>query len=122
VVHAKTVLIADDDPDAREVLAQLLELIMPGVQTVFAADGLEAVAIAMDIHPWAAILDLGMPKLDGLDAAQRLHERMGDESPVLIAISGDYKRLHEGYNVFDYSLRKPLELNRLARYLSQAMA
>ncbi len=118
---ALTVLIADDDPDSREVLARVLELMLPGVQAILAADGLEAVMVAMDICPWAAILDLGMPRLDGVDAAQRLKERMGTDRPILIAISGDYKRLREGYGVFDYSLRKPLEVDRLARYLSRAM-
>jgi two-component system CheB/CheR fusion protein len=116
-----SVLIADDDPEAREVLSHLIELMLPGVQTVLAADGQEAVDIALDVCPWAAILDLGMPRLDGFDAAQRLHQRMGAESPILIAVSGDYKRLHEGYGVFDYSLRKPFEVHRLARYLSRAI-
>ena len=116
-----TVLIADDDPDARGLLSHLLELLLPGVRTVLAADGLEAVTVALDICPWAAILDLGMPRLDGLDAAQRMQERMGKASPLLIAVSGDYKRLREGYGIFDYSLRKPLEIDRLARYLSRAM-
>jgi CheY-like chemotaxis protein len=116
-----TVLVADDDPDAREVLGEMLELMLPGVRTVFAVDGLDAVAVALDICPWAVILDLGMPRLDGLDAAQRLQERMGKDLPILIAASGDYKRLREGYDVFDYSLRKPIEVHRLARYLARAM-
>ena len=114
---AMTVLIADDDPDARE----LLELMQPGVRTVFAVDGLDAVAVALDVCPWAVILDLGMPRMSGLDAAQRLQQRMGKELPILIAASGDYKRLREGYGVFDYSLRKPIEVPRLARYLARAM-
>jgi CheY-like chemotaxis protein len=118
---ATTVLIADDDPDAREVLAEVLELMLPGIQTILAADGAEAVMIAGDVFPWAVILDLGMPRLGGVDAAQRLQERMGSQRPILIAISGDYKRLREGYGVFDYSLRKPLDVQRLARYLSRAM-
>lgn len=118
---AATVLIADDDPDAREVLGQVLELMLPGVRTVFAVDGLDAVAVALDICPWAVILDLGMPRMNGLDAAQRLQERMGSELPILIAASGDYKRLRESYDVFDYSLRKPIDLPRLARYLARAM-
>lgn len=119
---AKSVLIADDDPDARDVLAQVLELMLPGIRTFLAADGLEAVMIAADVSPWAVILDLGMPRLDGVDAARRLLERArSDIPPILIAISGDYKRLREGYDVFDYSLRKPLDVHRLARYLSRAM-
>jgi len=116
-----TVLIADDDPDAREVLGEVLELMLPGVRTVFAVDGLDAVAVAMDVCPWAVILDLGMPRLDGLDAAQRLQQRMGKNLPILIAASGDYKRLREGYGVFDYSLRKPIQVDRLARYLARAL-
>ena len=67
------------------------------------------------------ILDLGMPRLGGFDAAQRLQERMEKELPILIAASGDYKRLREGYGVFDYSLRKPIEIHRLAHYLARAM-
>jgi CheY-like chemotaxis protein len=118
---AVTVLIADDDPDARDVLGHVLELMLPGVRTVFAVDGIDAVAVALDICPWAVILDLGMPRMNGLDAAQRLQERMGDEMPILIAASGDYKRLREGYDVFDYSLRKPIDIPRLARYLARAM-
>jgi two-component system response regulator YesN len=118
---ALSVLIADDDPDARDVLAEVLELMLPGIRTFLAADGLEAVAVAADVCPWAVILDLGMPRLGGVDAAQRLLDRMGRERPILIAISGDYKRLREGYGVFDYSLRKPLDVHRLARYLSRAM-
>jgi len=116
-----TVLIADDDPDAREVLGEMLELMLPGVRTVFAVDGVDAVAVALDICPWAVILDLGMPRMGGFDAAQRLQERMGRDLPILIAASGDYKRLREGYGVFDYSLRKPIQIHRLAHYLARAM-
>ena len=54
-------------------------------------------------------------------AAQRLQQRMGKDLPILIAASGDYKRLREGYGVFDYSLRKPIQVHRLARYLARAM-
>ena len=118
---AVTVLIADDDPDARDSLGTVLELMLPGVRTVFAVDGLDAVSVAIDICPWAVILDLGMPRMDGLGAAQRLQERMGKEMPILIAASGDYKRLRESYDVFDFSLRKPIDFSRLARYLARAM-
>ena len=116
-----TVLIADDDPDERWLLAQLIEKMLPGAQTLLAADGFEAIRMAQDTPPWAAILDLGMPRLDGFQVAQQLQQSLGAASPILIAVSGDYKRLHEGYRIFDYSLRKPLQVQRLARYLSRAL-
>ena len=116
-----SVLVADDNPEHREMLGEVLSLMMPGVRTLFAGDGLDAVSVASDVVPWAVILDLDMPVLDGLEAAVRLRERMGDEVPVLIALSGDHERLRGAYSVFDYSLRKPLDVQRLARYLSRAM-
>ncbi len=48
---AVTVLIADDDPDARDTLGKVLELMLPGVRTVFAVDGLDAISVALDICP-----------------------------------------------------------------------
>lgn len=117
----RCVLVVDDDPDARDMLGEVLALMMPGVTTLFSGDGLDAVSVASDVCPWAVILDLDMPVLNGVEAAQRLRQRMGREVPVLIASSGDYERLRASYDVFDYSLRKPLDVERLARYLSRAM-
>jgi CheY-like chemotaxis protein len=116
-----SVLIADDNPDAREMLGEVMSLMLPGVTTLFAGDGLDAVSVASDVGPWAVFLDLDMPVLGGVEAARRLRERMGDDVPVLIASSGDHERLREAYPVFDYSLRKPLDVQRLARYLAQAL-
>ena len=117
----RSVLVADDDTEAREMLGEVLALMLPGVTTLFAGDGLDAVSVASDVCPWAVILDLDMPVLDGVEAARRLRQRMGDEVPLLIACSGDHERLRAAYDVFDYSLRKPLDVERLARYLSRAI-
>ena len=116
-----SILIADDNPDAREMLAEVMALMLPGVTTLFAGDGLDAVSVAVDVGPWAVILDLDMPVLDGVEAARRIRARMGDDVPVLIASSGDHERLRAAYPMFDYSLRKPLDVQRLARYLSRAI-
>jgi CheY-like chemotaxis protein len=118
---ACTVLIADDDPDSREVMAELVKLMLPGATTLMAGNGLDAVSVAMDVCPWAVILDLHMPVLNGVDAAERLHARMGKEVPILIAASADHIRLRSVYDVFDYSLRKPIDVQRLARYLARAL-
>jgi hypothetical protein len=90
----------------------VLELMLPGVRTVFAVDGLDAVAVALDVCPWAVDPRPRHAAHERLDAAQRLQQRMGKNLPILIAASGDYKRLREGYGVFDYSLRKPIEVDR----------
>jgi CheY-like chemotaxis protein len=115
-----TILVADDDPDSREVMAELVKLMLPGATTLMACNGLDAVSVAMDVCPWAVILDLHMPVLSGVGAAQRLHARMGKEVPILIAASADHACLRGAYDIFDYSLRKPIDVHRMARYLARA--
>jgi CheY-like chemotaxis protein len=117
----RTVLIVDDDPRARDLLADVLTLMLPGVTTLLAGDGVDAVSVASDVCPWAVILDLEMPLLNGVDAARRLQQRMGKDVPILIGSSGDHDRLRRAYDVFDYSLWKPIDVQRLARYLARAM-
>jgi CheY-like chemotaxis protein len=118
---SRTVLIVDDDPRARDLLADVLTLMLPGVTTLLAGDGVDAVSVASDVCPWAVILDLEMPLLNGVDAARRLQQRMGKDVPILIGSSGDHDRLRRAYDVFDYSLWKPIDVQRLARYLARAM-
>jgi two-component system response regulator MprA len=117
----RIILIADDSPDMREMLAELLELMFPGVTILLAEDGLDAVSVAMDVMPWIVVLDLDMPRLDGVEAAKRLRTAMGRNAPLLIAVSGDHARLRRAYDSFDYSLRKPFNIERLAHYLARAM-
>ena len=118
----QTVLIVDDDSDARELLAEVLELMVPGITTLFAQDGRDALAVAVDVVPWVVVLDLDMPRLNGDEAAAMLRARMGSQVPILIAVSGDYERLRRTYDLFDYSLGKPVESEKLADYLARAMS
>ncbi len=62
-------LVADDEPDARDVLAQVLE---PEYDVVAAADGQQAVDLARSERPDVVLLDLNMPRLDGFQALERL--------------------------------------------------
>src|SRR5690242_6799359 len=81
------VLIADDD---RRFLDSLRELIdrQPELSVVgSAADGLEAIELAEDLDPDAVVIDLHMPRLDGVSAAARL--RRDHPSLCLIALTGD---------------------------------
>ena len=81
------VLIADDD---RRFLDSLRELIdrQPELSVVgSAADGLEAIELAEDLDPDAVVIDLHMPRLDGVSAAARL--RRDHPNLCLIALTGD---------------------------------
>jgi DNA-binding NarL/FixJ family response regulator len=88
------VLIADDD---RAFLGSLQELIERQPELVVigsAADGLEAIELTDALDPDAVVLDLHMPRLDGVTAAARL--RHDHPSLCLIALTGDEEpALHE---------------------------
>jgi two-component system, cell cycle response regulator len=73
-------LVADDEPDAREALAQVLE---PEYDVVAASDGQQAVDLARAEHPDLVLLDLNMPRLDGFQALEHLR---GDPSTTDIPV------------------------------------
>jgi len=80
------ILVADDNPDAVSSLATLLEL--EGHEVITAHDGVEAVEKARQYAFDIAFLDLGMPKMNGIDAARQIRRLPGRERAVLIALTG----------------------------------
>jgi CheY-like chemotaxis protein len=66
------ILVADDDPDIRSLVALRLE--RSGYDVVAAGDGEQALATALERAPDVALLDVMMPKLDGYEVTQRLRE------------------------------------------------
>lgn len=82
VAQTESILIVEDNPDGRETLRRLLEL--EGHQVNVAADGAEGVQVAIAEHPATAVVDIGLPRLDGYEVAQRLREAFGRRL-VLIA-------------------------------------
>lgn len=78
------VLLADDNVIVRLGLKALLE--RGGIAVVGeAADGQEAIRLGQALQPDVAVLDLGMPVLNGLDAAQAIREASPETKPVLLA-------------------------------------
>jgi two-component system, OmpR family, alkaline phosphatase synthesis response regulator PhoP len=76
----KTILLVDDEPKIVELARDYLE--HAGFAVVSASDGSEALARARSDRPDLIVLDLGLPKLDGLDVARAL--RQGSSVPIVI--------------------------------------
>jgi DNA-binding response OmpR family regulator len=79
------VLIVEDDEDIAQVLQRSLRL--EGYETRIAGDGEAALGAANDFVPDLVVLDLGLPKLDGMDVARRL--RQTDDVPILMLTARD---------------------------------
>jgi DNA-binding NarL/FixJ family response regulator len=83
------VLIADDQRVIREGLSMVLGL-MPDVDIVgAAADGAEAVAMSADLHPDVVLMDLRMPRCDGVEATRLLREREPATRVVVLTTYAD---------------------------------
>jgi DNA-binding NarL/FixJ family response regulator len=83
------VLLADDQRVVREGLAMLLGL-LPGVEvTGIAADGEEALTLAARLRPDVVLMDLRMPRCDGVDATRRLRERAPGIKVIVLTTYAD---------------------------------
>ncbi len=113
------VLVADDLRDSADSLALMLRLAGHEVQT--AHDGLEAVQAAAAFRPDVALLDIGMPKMNGYEAARHIRQQPWGQRMVLIALTGwrqpeDRRRTVEAG--FEHHLVKPVEPKALEELLA----
>ena len=121
-VHAqrRRVLIADDDRDGALTLSTLLELEGYEVRTVHG--GQEALDATRTFKPNVVMLDIGMPKVTGYDAARRLRQRYGADCPVLIAVTGwkqPSDKILANLAGFDHHVAKPYDPNELVKLLAE---
>jgi PAS domain S-box-containing protein len=116
----RRVLIVDDNVDAADSLAALLKLHGHETQAVYS--GLEALERIESFRPQVALIDIGLPKMNGYELAKRLRETQGCAALGLIALTG-YGRLEDRERAraagFDNHLVKPVELPALERALAQ---
>jgi CheY-like chemotaxis protein len=110
----RRILIVDDNVDSAETLGLLLRLGGHEVRTAY--DGQSALEIARLDRPEIVMLDIGMPRMDGLEVARRLREEVGLKDILLVAMTGygqdEDRRRTEGAG-FNTHLVKPVDLEHL---------
>ena len=117
------ILVVDDNHDSALSLAMMLSIM--GHETRTAHDGESAVATAESFLPEVVLLDIGLPKLNGYEVAQRIREQEWGTSMFLIAVTGwgqeeDRQRSSEvGLNVHMVKPVEPSALEKLLASLSQ---
>jgi len=114
------VLIVEDNLDGRESLRELLELW--GYEVEVAANGAEGLVKTFSNLPDAALIDIGLPELDGNEVARRIRAVLDSDRMALIAMTGygqpeDRRRAIEAG--FDTYLVKPVEPTDLVRLLTE---
>jgi CheY-like chemotaxis protein/two-component sensor histidine kinase len=116
----KRVLIADDNSDAVTVLRDVLELM--GHSVSVANDGVNALALGNEVRPEVAILDIGMPGLNGFELARSIRGQGWGHRAILIAATGwghDEAKREALLAGFDGHLTKPFTVEQLEALLNQ---
>jgi CheY-like chemotaxis protein len=116
----RRILVADDNPDALESLTTVLRL--RGHEVYSARNGAAALETAARHVPEGALLDIGMPLVDGYEVARRIRAQEWGKGITLVALTGwgqesDRRRSQEAG--FDAHLVKPLDLDKLTVVLAQ---
>ena len=117
------VLVVDDNVDAADSLALVLDEL--GIERRVAHDGWEGLELAQAFRPHVALLDLGMPGLDGYALARRLCSDPRHAGMVLAAVTGwsgpeDQRASQEAG--FDHHFAKPAEMEQLTAMLEAERA
>jgi PAS domain S-box-containing protein len=110
----RRVLVVDDNADALALLAEALRAVGHEVHT--AANPVDALRTASAVRPDVAVLDIGLPAIDGYELAARLRAALGDATPRLIALTGyaqpsDLERSSRAG--FERHLVKPVDIRQL---------
>ncbi|HTK76001.1 MAG TPA: ATP-binding protein [Gemmataceae bacterium] len=117
-VRKRRILIADDNRDSADSMAMLLQTYGHEVATAY--NGEQAVELATSLRPDVALLDIGMPQLDGYETGRRIREHPCCRNVFLIAMTGwgqeeDRRRTDEAG--FDHHVVKPVEATELIKLL-----
>lgn len=117
------VLLVEDNRVVADMTAKLLSA--AGFETRTANDALEALELVETFHPQVAILDLGLPEIDGYLLGRQLRSRLMPAPPILIALSGytqEKDRRRSAEAGFDLHLAKPVDADQLVEAIEQLSA
>ncbi|MBK4739357.1 PAS domain-containing hybrid sensor histidine kinase/response regulator [Noviherbaspirillum pedocola] len=122
-IRSLRILLADDNEDALSMLAHIVE--MDGHQVRTAPDGEQALLIAREWAPDLALLDLGMPNLNGFQTAQAMRSSPTLKGVRLAALTGwgaAEDRLRTAQAGFNRHFTKPVDIHELRSYLAAIAA
>lgn len=114
------VLVVDDNRAAADMLGKIVTRLGDEVRVAY--DGVEAIEAAEEFRPHLVLMDLGMPRMNGYEAAQRLRTLPWGQSIVLTALTGwgqDEDRRRTAEAGFDHHLVKPAEPTEIRKILAQ---
>ncbi|MBI1248826.1 response regulator [bacterium] len=114
------VLVVDDNQAAAEMLSKVVKLLGNTVMT--AEDGQQAIEVAEQFKPEIILMDLGMPRLNGYEAARHIRKQPWGKDILLIALTGWGQQEHRAKTTaagFDHHLVKPAEPSELRRLINQ---
>jgi len=114
------IVVADDNLDAANTLAELLRVI--GHHVGVANRGDDAAALIDELRPDVVFLDIGMPGMDGLDVCRQLRSRSWGARTIVIAVTGfgraqDYEA--SAAAGFDYHCTKPVSFTNIEKMLKR---
>ncbi|MFL9863459.1 ATP-binding protein [Paraburkholderia fungorum] len=112
-------LLVDDNQDVLRALSTLLEL--EGHEVTTSDNGRDAIRLMSEKHPEVAIVDVGMPDLDGFEVARTVRLNRGLDDMVLVALTGYASESDKSRALaagFDFHLTKPLSLDKLQYILA----
>jgi signal transduction histidine kinase len=116
----RRILVVEDQPALSIVTVALLKKLGHDVRA--AADGREALLAVREYRPEVILLDIGLPGMDGYEVARSVRDEMGDDAPLLVAMTGygqHEMNRHPRKAEFDHHLVKPADLSALRELLEQ---
>ena len=113
-------LVVDDNRDAAEMVATVLE--MEGHESKAVNDGMQALACVDEYEPEVIVLDIGLPGIDGYEVARRLRRLPKTRDALLIALTGygqSADQQHARDAGFDHHLVKPTDMDAVVRLIAR---